>query len=283
MNRLAIAAWVLLLLPIGNPAPSCGGDAPGGKGNSAMPPFRVEADGFGAKEADIRAIIQSAGSELWRHFPEYRIEPIVVTRGHNGPITLYQRNEPGEIVVRLDTGKTYWAQYSYQFAHEFCHILCGYRKAYEGNKWFEETVCETASLYVLRAMSRSWKTEPPYPNWRDYRDALREYADDVIRKREEVYAIDLKGLPAFYQLHKATLEKNPTSRELDGAMAVILLRLFEEQPQRWESIRWLNSNPPRAGDTFQTYLQKWHDAAPPRHQAFIRKIGQLYGVTLTPG
>ncbi|MGA2501847.1 MAG: hypothetical protein ABSH20_29245, partial [Tepidisphaeraceae bacterium] len=106
-------------------------EAPANAG--AMPAFRVETEGFGASEADIRAILTSAGRELWRHFSDYKIEPIVVTRGHEGPITLFKRNDRGEIVVRLDTEKTFWSQYSYQFAHEFCHILCGYREGYQGN------------------------------------------------------------------------------------------------------------------------------------------------------
>jgi hypothetical protein len=170
-----------------------------------------------------------------RSFRITRIEPIVVTRGRNGPITLYQRNDRGEIVIRLDTEQTYWSQYSYQFAHEFCHVLCGYRDADRRNKWFEETLCETASLFAMRAMARTWKESAPYAHWRDYRDALRNYADDVIRKRDLIHEIHARGLPEFYRTHQAELESNPTSRELNGAMSIVLLHLFEEQPERWEA------------------------------------------------
>ena len=45
-----------------------------------VPVIRIDASGFDASEADIRAIVSSAGRELWRFFPGYRIEPIVVTR-----------------------------------------------------------------------------------------------------------------------------------------------------------------------------------------------------------
>jgi hypothetical protein len=246
-----------------------------------MPAFRVVVEGFGAGQADIRAIITSAGRELWQHFPAYKIDPIVVTRGRQGPITLFKRNDRGEIVVCLDTEKALWSQYSYQFAHEFCHVLCGYREGPRRNKWFEETLCETASLYVMRAMSRSWKKDPPYPNWKDYRDSLRNYADDVVRRRDRVYELYERGLPGFYLAHRATLEKSATVRDLNGAMSIVMLQLFEEQPARWESIRWLNATPAGDGDTFQTYLQKWHDAAPAAHQAFVRQVGQLYGVAVT--
>jgi len=252
------------------------------KGGSAVAPlaFRVETDGFGASEADIRAVLDSASRELWRLFPDYKIEPIVVTRGRSGPITLFQRNDRGEIVIRLDTEKTFWSQYSYQFAHEFCHVLCGFKEGNPGNKWFEETLCETASLYVMRAMSRTWRKSAPYPNWKDYRDSLRDYVDDIIRKRGTVYEIYAKGLPEFYRTHQSVLEKEPGSRERNGAMAIVFLQLFEERPERWEAVRWLNRAPAREGDTFGAYLQKWHDAAPARHQPFVKKVADLYGVAI---
>jgi hypothetical protein len=251
---------------------------------SALPPpptYRVETDGFGASEADVRAVLDSAGRELWRFFPGYRIEPIVITRGRSGPITLYKRNDRGEIVVRLDTGKTFWCQYAYQFAHEFCHVLCGYREGYLGNRWFEETLCETASLYTLRAMSRAWKDAAPFPNWKDYRDALRNYVDDVIRRRDCMDEIYAKGLPAFYHAHQADLEKQPNSRELNGAMAIVFLQLFEQQPERWEAVRWLNSSPAAEAQTFPQYLQKWHDAVPERHRAFVKQMAELFGVAVS--
>ena len=45
---------------------------------------------------------------------------------------------------------------------------------------------------------------------------------------------------------------------------------------------WLNTSPAQEGDSLQAYLQKWHNAAPERHQEFIREIGCLYGVEVGP-
>jgi len=243
-----------------------------------VPVIRIDANGFDASEADIRAIVSSAGRELWRFFPGYRIEPIVVTRGRSGPISLFQRNAKNEIVMRLDTSQTLWSQYSYQFAHEFCHVLCGYDQDDSGNLWFEETLCETASLFAMRAMARSWKTDPPYSNWKDYRDALRNYTDQIITKRSNLAEIHGKGLAAFYQKHQATLRKTSTNRDLNGAMSIVLLHLFEKQPTHWEAVRWLNSKPSPAGETFEQYLKKWYGAVPERHQPFVKTIAELYGL-----
>jgi len=247
-----------------------------------MPAYRVEAAGFDASQRDIRAVLDSTGRELWRYFPDYEIEPLVVTRGRQGPITLFRRNDRGEIVVKLDTGETYWCQYAYQFAHEFCHVLCGFDDDYAGNKWFEETVCETASLFAMRAMARAWKDDPPYSHWRDYRDALRSYADNVQRERHEVFPLVRHGLPEFYRLHRETLAANSCQRDLNGAMSLVMLQLFEQEPTRWEAVRWLNSAPSPQGQTFQQYLKQWHSAVPPRHREFVRQVAELYGIELTP-
>ena len=250
---------------------------------TSRPVVHIETAGFDASEADIRAVLDSAAQELWRFFPDDKLEPIVVVRGHEGPITLFKRNDRGEIVVRLDTEKTYWSQYAYQFAHELTHVLCGFREGYQGNQWFEETVCETGSLYVLRAMSRTWKTAPPYEHWKDYRDALRGYADDVIRGRDKASEIYAHGLAAFYLAHKSVLQQQPNTRELNGAMALVLLHLLEEKPERWEAVRWLNSGRTGASETFPEYLQRWHDAVPERHREFVQRIAEMYGVGLKPG
>ena len=245
-----------------------------------MPSYRVEARGFNNSAGDIKKLCDSAGRELWKHFPDYKIEKFVIKRGNGGPITLYSRNDKGEIVIRLDTGNTLWCQYAYQFAHEFCHVLSGFEEDDPGNRWFEETLAETASIYAMRAMARAWKTDPPYSHWNNYRDALRDYSDKVIRKWSMIHEIYEKGLAVFYQTHKTRLTKEPCDRELNGAMAQVFLKLFEEDPSRWGSVRWLNSTPSPKGETFQQYLTKWRNAAPEKHKPFITKVAGLYGVTL---
>src|ERR1700756_4796293 len=83
---------------------------------------------------------------------------------------------------------THWAQYAFQFAHELCHALANFASNSErlqlyppqANLWLEESLCETASLFTLRAMSRSWRTEPPNPAWRNYAPCLDDYAEQRL-------------------------------------------------------------------------------------------------------
>jgi len=282
MHRLrSLVLWKCLLLPGALAAAGAAGAA-AASAAGPVPAYRVEIEGFDAPEADVRAVLDSAARELWCFFPDHEIEPIVVTRGYEAPITLFERNGRGEIVIRLNTGGLYWCQYAYQFSHELCHVLCGFDQDFRGNRWFEETLCETASIFVIRAMARTWKDDPPYPNWRRYRAALRSYADDAIRRWDRIDEIHERGLPAFYRTHEETLRANPCRRDLNGAMSLVLLRLFEEDPRRWEAVRWLNTAPSPEGETFRDYLGRWHQAVPDRHKAFVGRIAKLYGVELPP-
>jgi hypothetical protein len=221
--------------------------------------------------------LSSAGRELWRFFPDYEIEPFVVGRGEKSPIVFHNRNARGEIVMKLTTKNTFWSQYAYQFGHEFCHILCGFDRDGSKNEWFEETLCETASLFVMRAMAKTWKNDAPYPNWVDYRHSLQDYADDVIEKR---IAIPKGGLAAFYRENEAKLNESTTDRELNGAVANVLVGWFEENPENWESVRWINSSPAVAGETFGEYLGKWHAAVPERRKAFVERIAKAFEIEM---
>jgi len=237
----------------------------------------ADADWGGASLRDIGKVLDSAGGELWRHFPNRTLEPILV-EPKGGPIVLYRRGPQGEYRVRLNTGSTYWAQYAFQISHELCHILCNYREGGRSNKWFEESLCELASLFVLRRMSESWKTDPPYPNWRGFSSALSDYAQNRL---DECPLPDGTTLAAWYREQAAELRKDPCQRPKNRVVAGALLPLFEEEPEHWAAVAYLNAAPAAEADTFQQYLQKWHRHTPARHQAFVRKITGEFGIELS--
>ena len=242
--------------------------------------IKINPAGFVASKADIHAVCKSAGEPLLRHMPDLDPTTIAVSKGEHGPIALFRRGRNGEYQVRLDTGQTYWAQYAYQFAHEICHVLCRYEDDYKGNLWFEETLAELSSLYCLREMARTWRTNPPYSNWKGFAPKLSDYTDDIIRKRTDHLEILKTGLPAYYRKHAAHLTKNGTDRAKHGAMAIALLALIERDPQHWNAIRWVNSSPSPEGETFTQYLTKWHRAVPPKHKEFVASVADLFGITL---
>ncbi|HUU90982.1 MAG TPA: hypothetical protein VM238_07215 [Phycisphaerae bacterium] len=225
---------------------------------------------------DVEKVLRSAASELWKHFPERRLAPILV-EPKGGPIVLYKRGPNGEYRVRLDTGSTYWAQYAFQFAHEFCHILCGYTEGEQSNKWFEESLCEMASLFVLHRMADTWKTDPPYPHWKDFAKHLREYADKRIA---DTALPPGQSLATWYRENEDALRKSPTDRKKNRVVAGILLPMFEERPEHWEAVTWLNTIRSKKPRSFKQYLTDWHDQCPARHKAFVRQIASKFDIGL---
>lgn len=229
-----------------------------------------------ASPNDVKAVLNSAARALWKQFPERELAPILV-EPKGGPIVLFQRGDGGEYRVRLDTGESYWSQYAFQFAHEMCHILCNYDEDVHRNKWFEESLCETASLYSLRAMAEEWKTTPPYANWKGYSSSLKKYADDRIAASP---LPDGKTLADWFADHEATLYQNATNRQMNNIVAVQLLPLLEENPASWEAVTWLNEAKSTQSQTFGDYLADWHQHAPERHRGFIKSIGERFGVSV---
>jgi hypothetical protein len=246
------------------------------------PPLEIllvdETEWEGAVPQDVRAVLASSGRELLRHVPDAEPPPLEVS-ARGGPILLFDRSPAGNLQVRLDTGGRRWSQYSFQFAHEICHAACRVRPGRNpaGHLWFEEALCETASLFVLRRMADAWEREPPYPNWKDYAPRLREYAE---RRLEESPRPPHMTLAAWYERRRDELAAQPTDRANALAVAVGLLPLFEDRPDRWAAIRWLNAAPATGPRSFADHLAAWRRAAPDRHAATIETIAAAFGELL---
>lgn len=227
-----------------------------------------------ANPDNVKAVLHSAGATLTQHFPERKLAPILV-EPRGGPIVLYQRGPEGEYQVRLDTSATFWSQYSFQFAHELGHILCDYQESPHRNRWFEEALCETASLYALREMGKTWKTDAPYENWRSYAPSLAAYADERLAAAQ---LPEGKTLAQWFADHEAQLYQNATNRELNLVVAAQLLPLFEAQPERWEAITWLNTAGAKQSQTLAEFLADWQHSSPERHRAFIAEIAKRFAM-----
>jgi hypothetical protein len=235
-----------------------------------------DADWDGASLADVTKVLTSAAETLWEQVPDRRLAPIHV-EPKGGPIVLFQHGPEGAYRVRLDTGSTYWCQYAFQFAHEFCHILCRYEETEQANKWFEESVCEAASLFALRRMAEVWKTDPPYPNWRSFAPSLRSYAADRLKKAP---LPEGTTLAAWYRKHAEHLRREPCDRPKNQVVAGVLLPMFEASPDRWQAVQYLNAGARPEPRSFEAYLADWHRHCPARHRAFVRQVAEAFGIRL---
>lgn len=254
------------------------GAAPAAKARAgALPRIRVREGGWeGARVEDIRRILVSAARELRNVVRSGEIGEIEVRHSKKGPMVLYERGDRGQIIVLLDVKENFWSQYAYQFAHEFGHILCAYREGHDPNKWFEEAVCEAASLFAMPRMAETWKTRPPYPNWKSYAPHLKTYVDKIIAKQK----MPDTSLADWYRANAASLRKNAVQRDKNRVVSLKLLELIAKNPKHLDAIRSLNSGPLRPDATLRQYLQRWHDHVPIKHRPFVADVAALFDYQL---
>lgn len=250
--------------------------------------IRVQANAFGrASTSDIAAVLQSAGTEIWRHCPRSQLSGIDVYRRADHPQTDFKRTPDGRISIGLSSRDTYWAQYSFQFAHEFCHTLANFsdnpwrseRFSRTANLWLEESLSETASLFTLRAMGRSWQNAPPYPPWREYAPSFNNYAEKRLALPENHLPAGTPFL-AWFQKNHGALRQNPTMRDRNTIIATQLLPLFEAEPRGWEALTFLNRGASDANQSLARHLAEWRSQCPSDLRPFVSKLGAVFAVKI---
>lgn len=245
--------------------------------------IRVTGSGWGsARREDIEFVLNAVADELLTQLPRNLSAPIVVRHTEGNPVALYQRGPDGEYVVHLHARDQSWPLFAYEFAHELCHILSNYAEnlgpgARRHNQWFEEALCETASLYVLRSLATRWEAEPPSPAWAAQAPQLRAFADRLVAEDHRQLPADT-GLASWIATHEDRLRRDPYLRDKNEVVANVLLPLFERQPAGWEAIRYLNLSPADGRNRLQDYLRNWYANCPDEHRRFIADVLALVGV-----
>jgi hypothetical protein len=257
-----------------------------GHADPARLDIRVQLTGFGKfSREDITAVLESAAGQFWQHCGSKRLPGIDVYHRTDHPETNFSRAANGRIAVGLTARGTHWAQYSFQFAHEFCHILAhagddagrndgSWRHA---NFWLEESLCETASLFTLRAMGRAWQAEPPFPPWRSYAPWLEAYAQQRMASRQRQlqtpFVVWFKGT-------EPALRADPTLRVANTVIAIKLLPLFEANPDGWRLLTFLNKGPRGGDETLAQRFAQWRSQSPQSLQPFVAKLAAVFGIKL---
>jgi hypothetical protein len=235
--------------------------------------------------ADIIAVLQSAASEIWRHCPRTQLGGIDVYHRNDHPQTDFKRTSAGRVKIGLATQHTYWAQYGFQFAHEFCHALANFsnnpqhvtRYPRNANLWLEESLCETASLFTLRGMSRSWLATPPYPKWRGYASSLRNYAENRLSLPEHQLPATIRFL-LWFQDHQNAMRQNPAMRDRNTIVAIQLLPLFEAEPRGWEALPYLNRGFTEPNESLARHLAQWYSVCPTDLRPFVTRLARVFAV-----
>jgi hypothetical protein len=250
--------------------------------------IQVEATGFGnVSSRDISALLQSAAGEIWWHCPQTQLSGIDVYHRTDHPQTDFKRTPSGRIAIGLTAEDTHWAQFAFQFGHEFCHTLANYandarrlvRYPPQANFWLEESLCETASLFTLRAMSRSWQTAPPFPSWESYAPCLNAYAEQRLTRQEHQLPAG-KPFSVWFQEHEGALRQNPMIRDWNTIIAIQFLPLFETEPRGWQAITFLNRGLHSANEPLSKHLAEWRTQCPAHLRPFVAKLAAVFAVRL---
>ena len=130
-------------------------------------------------------------------------------------------------------------------------------------------------------MASSWKTQPPYPNWASYSEALKKYSDDLLNDPK-------RSLPAgtvfvdWLATNLPEMQKNSTIRDKNAVVAKQLLPLFEKDPKGWQSVAFLNRTPPaqRETETLEQRLKAWHAACPNDLKPFVAALAREFGIKI---
>jgi hypothetical protein len=238
-------------------------------------------DWGGADPCDVYAIAKSAAGKfsVAVHNEEIiaiTIEPIAINKD---PITCSKPNQLGDWVVGLNVRGYLWAKLAYQFAHEFCHVLAGPGTWNRDQfAWIEEAICETASLFALYRMAKSWTITPPYSHWLDYSTHLETYAADRISDRatslpDEFRFTDwlVKQLPL--------LKADPYRREDNTIVAKELLPIFESEPAIWRAVRYLHHFERSNLTGITDFVYAWKMACPVEIHPMVESIAAVFDAT----
>ena len=147
------------------------------------------------------------------------------------------------------------------------------------HKWFEEALCELASLFVLYRLATAWDKAPP-PDIvaaRDFAPNHRAYAEEIQDKYGGVLNNRLRD---WLAMNIDLMEADPCKRDLNGVVAVSLLRRFRRDPSLWRDCGSLNRWDPSVDATFADYLDSW--AACLRAEGRNDRVAEIVRKTFRP-
>jgi len=239
--------------------------------------FFLHTDGWGeAQLQDITKLLDSVIADFYTHLDIGHIieKPVYIINSKNKiPPTDYP-----EIIkldkfnlIYLSTSDRLWSQYSYQFAHELCHHVVDSDFYTSNDKfgWFEEALCELASIFCIDKMSQTWQANPPYLNWTGYSTSLADYVTDIIRKPENKIS---KPFKIWLTENLDELFKDRYKRTENRIVALQLFPLFKHRPEFWTTIQYFKFIKVTDEMTFDNFMNTWTELVPEKLKELLTEI-----------
>jgi hypothetical protein len=140
---------------------------------------------------------------------------------------LITNEEPLIIRTCVETG--FWCQFIYQFSHELTHFVIRNFKRDKNIyvKWFEETICESISLFTLRILAKHWKLCPLYDLNNNYDKSIFNYLESEYKKNGS----KLKDCKSIYELKQIeeTCEERRSERFDERNMIYDIIIKFQKR------------------------------------------------------
>jgi hypothetical protein len=244
----------------------------------------VQDGGWGGSSVkEVRAVALATATEIARHCTHTRIGSILVHHRDDHPQTAWKRTPDGKIIIGIEASDRHCAQLAFQFAHEFCHVLAtqanDWRRTWRAdgkpNLWLEESFAEAASLFALRAMSRTWQRSAPFRGWRAYAPEFAAYAEERMRAAAPGGRGDFA---CWFRQNEPAMRRNPNLRASNTAVALQLLPLLESEPRTWEAVTFMNLGTRDRAQPLAAFLSEWRQNCPPAQRPFVAKIAQVFGI-----
>ena len=157
-----------------------------------------------------------------------RTRPVISVLHHiDGPESF---RENGIIVLSADI--SCGLQFAYQFSHELCHCMVP-KTVPQRFRWFEETLCQLASIYFIKAIYRAENLPRELEFYRDY---VSWYFNSLCKDTPRITGT----AGAFIQHYQVRLESEPYLRDTNRAIALVLLPMFELYPSLWRIVTRLH-------------------------------------------
>ena len=229
--------------------------------------FYLHTDGWGVAQLnDIVVLLENVIKHFYSNLYRRRIlskQVFIKNSSNTIPPTNYPQIIKGRYynTIYLSVKDRLWSKFSYQFSHELCHHIIDSNFYITNGKygWFEETLCELASIYSIDSMSQTWQTEPHYPNWKDYSSSLKDYVNEIMGRTEYVISTPFNE---WLEENLNELYKDRYKRTENAIIALRLLPLFKNDTKLWETIQFLKFVNVTESMDFKSFLENWKKSVP---------------------
>ncbi|MFD2628776.1 hypothetical protein [Oceanobacillus kapialis] len=189
----------------------------------------------------------------------------IIDNKHLGsPICL----DDNKTILLSTAGNTYWAQNAYQLSHELCHHFIKKKAPTGKNSWFEESICELASIYFLSEIASIWSVSS-IDTKSSYSSSITDYISNLLNSSLD---IELKQLNIQSSVLYKEMNNSPYLRDENNQIANKILPIFKENPSLWKDvylIRKLNVK------DLNSFFTKWSQLANQENVGAILKISEL--------